>query len=41
MINLISSFMYVERKGTEKVDHAVEHNINDYPAELKKKVTLL
>ena len=34
-------FFYIERRATDKQEVIVSHNINNYPSELKKKVTLL
>ena len=34
-------FFYIERKGTDRQEVIVTHKMNDYPPELKKKVTLL
>lgn len=34
-------FEYIQRRSSDKADVAVQHSINDYPGELKKKVTLL
>lgn len=31
----------MERKGSDRQDICESHNINDYPKELSKKVTLL
>ena len=31
----------MERRSTEKQDVVISHQINDYPKELQKKVTLL
>jgi polo-like kinase 1 len=34
-------FFYIERRTTDKQEVIVSHNMNEYPPELKKKVTLL
>ncbi|CAK89304.1 unnamed protein product (macronuclear) [Paramecium tetraurelia] len=34
-------FEYMERRGTDKQDICESHNLNDYPRDLQKKVTLL
>lgn len=37
----IKCIVYMEKKGQDKQDVVEQHNINDYPKDLQKKVTLL